>query len=268
MTLEGVWWLASYPKSGNTWLRMLFTAYWTGGVDINANTGLTVSDSDMYTYGAVSPLALEKLEHKHFLFFRNAVLMHLIAARRKSPLLMKTHNSNISVDDFRLIPPELTLGAVYLVRDPRDVVCSFARHLNQTINQTIALLEEDQAILATESRPVPSWLTSWSRHVDSWDRPQALRVRYEDLKEDTEGWFTKILEHIGETVDAERVRAAVKMCALTRLREQEDKYGFIERGKQERFFGGGKGWQNELTTKQANRIEEDHGEMMSHMGYL
>lgn len=242
-------------------------AYRSGGVDINSNLGATLYDGDIYTHRIVSPLSIEGASSEIALYLRPTVLLHLILSRKSNPAIIKTHSANIAVGGFELFPDGMTEGAIHLVRDPRDVCVSFAKHLKQNMDMTVAMMGSKEALLKLPTDCITAWLGSWSSSVKSWEGELSLRVRYEDLQEDAIGWFRKVVQHVGWELDEERLKLAVELCKLDKLKEQENKNGFIENGKHEKFFGQGKGWKNELTDKQARRIEEDHGEVMEELGY-
>src|SRR5210317_304634 len=90
-------WLTSYPKSGNTWVRFLLTAYKFEHLNINDNLAYVVADTSAYFYNSLSPIPLERLPEEGFLFLRYTVLMHMIASRRYDPMFLKSHciRSNI-----------------------------------------------------------------------------------------------------------------------------------------------------------------------------
>lgn len=257
-------WIASYPKSGNTFVRMLTSAYVTGHLDINSQL-ITEYDSPKYLYKALAP---SDLDHDENIFLRPAVLLHMLASRKYSPPIVKTHWANIVVHGITAIPRKLTGSAVYLVRDPRDVCVSFARHIGKTVDQTIYEMSNHNNVMYDDESKVATYLTTWSEHVESWERDFVTVVRYEDLKADPEGEFARILKAFGIKVNLQRLRKAIRLTDIERLKIQERKRGFVEIGKQDKFFGQGKGWCNELTDKQSRRIEEDHGEVMQKYGYL
>jgi len=172
----------------------------------------------------------------------------------------------VVIGGITAIPRPLTRKAVYLVRDPRDICVSFSRHLGQSIDETIRGMADMNNVLASHS--MGSWLTSWSNHVETWDRDFVTIIRYEDLKSNPEESFTKILETFGITVDQDKVRKAIELCDISRLRKQESEEDFIEIGNQDKFFGQGKGWKTELTSEQAKRVESDHKVMMEQYGYI
>ena len=260
------YWLSSYPKSGNTWVRMLLAAYAKGSVDINKDTAFTAYDADDYTWNALAPHPITDMRPETAVYLRHAVLLHLMTKSAWAPTIIKTHAVNGEYGDVRLIPRPLTKHAVYLVRDPRDVVVSFARHSNTTIDE-MTLIMNDERRLLTSANNISVCISTWSNHVKSWEQDWVTRIRYEDLKEDTEGQLAKILEAFDLKVKLSKLRKAIKLCEIERLKSQEARHGFIEKGRHDRFFGQGEGWEKVLTDKQARRICEDHGGIMETLGY-
>lgn len=125
---HGIVWLASYPKSGNTWVRLFLANYRAHGLKINPNslpTEFTISDTRDRDYHAVSPYPVEKMSHLEILMLRGAALLHAMASVHERPMFCKTHAANAVLNGYRLFPPPVTAASVYIVRDPRDVAVSF-----------------------------------------------------------------------------------------------------------------------------------------------
>ena len=266
MKPEAINWIASYPKSGNTWVRLFLNAYTLGELDINCNSGVTLFDTQPYLVNVVSPH--HQLDYETSYYLRPAILLHLMVSRRYTPTMVKTHWANVTIGGVTAIPRPLTQSAVYLVRDPRDVCVSFSRHLGKSIDNTIVELSNKENVLVDPEIRMGTWLTSWSNHVETWDRDFVTTIRYEDLKRDPEQGFAEILKTFKIKRNVQKIRKAIRLTNIERLKSQEKKSGFIEIGKQEKFFGQGSGWKDELTDKQANRIVEDHKDMMKKYGYL
>lgn len=265
--LRTINWLASFPKSGSTWVRMLYQAHFVGTLDINANLRITYTDALPHNYQAVCSLPLEGLCKEYFVLIRGAALINLMTEASQRPIIVKTHNAAININYTPVIPKEFTKTSVLLVRDPRDVALSYARYINTSVDEAISMMECDTHTLGSHG-VVPQYVTSWSLHCMSWkERHNPLVVRYEDMMEDTGHWSKKILEHWG--VDSDGHEKAVDMCRLKNLQKQERDKGFVENLGTSKFFGeGGSKWKKNLSAKQVERIEQKHNEMMQEFGYL
>lgn len=270
-------WLASYPKSGNTWVRMLLHAYYQNGyVDIN-NSPYTFGDQGEYWLRAVSPLPIEDLGDSMKLLLRPACLLNQLASMFDDPRIVKTHFANVRVNNLpHFIPHQLTERAVYVVRDPRDVVTSLADYIQIPVEEAVGNMNNDGYALQNDSGTT-HYLASWSTHVKSWleeERYPVAILKYEDLLEDPLKELLQLLEFLNLDVDKKRAERAVKACEISKLQRQEAKKGFREDLRQEkkpkaRFFRkGGSRWLDELDPKFARQIEEDHKGMMEVLGYL
>jgi len=264
-------WLASYPKSGNTWVRFLLAAYFEDG-HLNINSvPWGAGDNRKYVYQTVSPLALDKLTNDDIINLRPAALMHLIASVAQKPLLIKTHHFYGQINDIHLFPHVLNKRAFYIVRDPRDVACSFANHMGFSIDKTIEKMNDETFIIMEEDNLFHA-LSTWSLHVEGWlnDKPFPVHlVRYEKLVTSTHDVLMTILDKIGfENIDPDQVDRAVKATQFDKLAEQEQKVGFEESPDGVTFFRKDrKKWEDILTEAQINQIEKDHGRMMKRLGY-
>lgn len=273
---NGIVWLASYPKSGNTWLRSFIDAYHHDREpDINSMFG-TVTDQAVRWYQACSPDNVQAMEPRIQALLRPAAMLNLSNSLTWDPKLVKTHNANIGMSGCRLIPAEVTRRVVYLVRDPRDVALSYAKHFGMELGVAVERMVDDRLMIhckeETDER-VPHWTTSWARHVQSYAEAHDLDVtvvRYEDLKADPVRYFSWILKWIEVDADEERVARAVEACRLERLRAQEDERGFREAStKADRFFGSGAtgGWREVLSDDQVEMLEAHAGDVMRAFGY-
>lgn len=272
-------WLTSYPKSGNTWVRLFLTAYHhpeRDDVDINdVDVSLHAGNRDLFD--RVIGLEASDLTPAEIDRFRPDVYRQL-AAEAEEPLFLKVHDRwRRTLTGDPLFPPEITAATIYIVRDPRSVAPSFANHYNSTIDAAIdSMAKPDHGITARSDRlanQLPQPMGSWSRHVTGWldqtDLPIHL-VRYEDLHADPAGQFTEILRVSGLPVDETRLSRALAQTRFERLQEQEAVVGFKERlSASPRFFRRGQAdsWRDELTPAQIARIEADHGPVMARMGY-
>lgn len=269
---HGAIWFASYPKSGNTWLRFLLGAYRRGGkLDINDVRGFS-SDGNATTIRAVSPIPLRDLGVNGQLLLRPAAVLNLLA-HMTGHKWVKTHFVNVQPPGMpSCIPKEFTKKAVYVVRDPRSVVLSMAKYFGYPIDKAVEAMNNKDFRLGNDDLFACQLVSSWSNHVASWVSEKNFDVhivRYEDMLEDAGKELTEVLEFLDEDVDPAIVELAVEATELSRLQKKEQEHGYLENSGPSNFFNeGGIRWQNELGPRWIKQIEEDHGEIMRHMGYL
>lgn len=267
-------WLASFPKSGNTWVRCLLQAYRNNGqLDINdLYTG--TGDSSACYYRSVSPVPLEELGDRGLWLIRPAALLHACLAMRP-PLLFKTHYANLTLPGLpSFIPREFTERGLYIVRDPRSVVLSLSNFLDFSTKKTVEHMNNKEFTIGTDTRQVTNVVSSWTNNVRSWCSEQRFPVhvvRYEDLLENPLQEFKEILEFLNVEFDEEKAKRAIKATELSKLRKTEKDFGFNEyHGSkfQGQFFNkGGTRWKDELGSKWIKQIEDDHGKLMEELGY-
>ena len=266
-----IWWLASYPKSGNTWLRMFLTAYSTHGrCDINS-PGIVTSDQTPQFYQMTTSKPFSALNQCELHHLRPAMLQNLVALYPRRPIYIKTHNCCSTVDDIPLIPPALSMGATYIIRDPRDVCVSYANHMGTDIDHSIDMMTDSGH--RNGDAPILYVVSRWDAHVETWatSKIKVGIVRYEDLLENPQDKFSSILRHMGIPVVDSYVYYAVGASSFESLKSQEEESGFREKTKhQDRFFRLGRSgaWLHILSKKQRDRIEKEFGPTMEKFGYV
>jgi hypothetical protein len=262
-------WLASYPKSGNTWVRAFLHNYILqpeSPHNINKLVEFSVAECAAAFFHAPG----ESLTTAQVQALRPSV--HEKLTRLHNDLVfVKTHNANLAVEHVPLCTPEHTAGAVYIVRDPRDVALSYAAYTGRGVDETIELMANPRAANASDGAQVFELLSSWSQHAVSWvAAPKRLLVRYEDLVAEPERHFSRVIRFLGTgEVDAARLSRAMEFSSFSTLAAQEAESGYNAGGKNETFFRAGKAgqWRERLTSAQAKRIEAAHGEVMRKFGY-
>lgn len=258
-------WLASYPKSGNTWVRLLLTAYaYNGYLDINdmRSTG----DTHVIHYQAACVKPFNEMTKGEKAFIRNAALLNMVNSTKAKPLIVKTHSSNSEVFGTHMIPAQITTSAVYIVRDPRKVAPSFAKHTGKTYDEAIESMGDEFFVLGGDHE-VQIFMSSWSNHVRSWraQNLEAVFIKYEDIVEDTHKALELVLNTYKIDVNKKRIDKAVKACELHKLQKQEQKNGFREASHKTSCFFGQE--HEKLTSEQILKIENDHAEVMEQLGY-
>ncbi len=274
--MSSIVWLASYPKSGNTWLRALLANYLTNApapVAINDLPRFSLSDNHVRPYVELSGKSEQALAAAEIHRLRPAVHRRL-AESAEGRVFVKTHNAIAALDGVPLITPEVSACALYVVRNPLDVLPSFADHYGLTIERAIAALNNPRNVTLPQPGVTFQLLSSWSIHVTSWldSAPFPIHaLRYEDLAEAPEATFSGALGFLGLEPEPERVGRAIAHSRFSELARQEDERGFIERAKgARRFFRQGKagGWRAALAAAQVKAVVAAHGEIMRRFGYL
>ncbi|MDR3504842.1 MAG: sulfotransferase domain-containing protein [Acidocella sp.] len=263
-------WLASYPKSGNTWVRAFLHNYITRpetAHSINQLTDFSVAEcAAPFFRQPGETLTTEQVQAKRPSVHEELTRLH------PDLVFVKTHNANLAMHGIPLCTPEHTAGAVYIVRDPRDVALSFAAFAQKGVDEIIELMASPGAANASDELQVFELLSSWSEHVRSWvGAPRRLLTRYEDLVAEPERYFARIIRFIGTgEVDQQRLARAIEFSSFKSLSAQETAEGYKAGGTSGKFFRQGKAgqWRERLTPAQAERITAAHGEVMQKLGYL
>ena len=264
-------WLASYPKSGNTWLRVFlhnFLLQPEAPHNINALTEVSAVECAAAFFGR-QDTAFTQIDAQKS---RPAVHQRLTELH-PGPVFVKTHNANLAFHDVPLCTPEVTAGAIYVVRDPRDVAVSYSAYLGMGLDEIITFMADPRAAIRGTELQVFEFLSSWSAHALSWvGAKNRLLVRYEDLLANPEAAFGRVARYLSTTVDAERLRRAIAFSDFSILAAQEQKQGYRAHGvaAQAPFFRAGRSgqWRDVLTSTQAQKITAAHGEVMRNFGYL
>ncbi len=266
-------WLASYPKSGNTWLRSLLSSYYfsTNGefnfellkkIDQFPSVNYFKDDKDLY-------LKPEDTAEK---WLDKQVEIN----KEKKLLLFKTHNAMCKINGNRFTDPKNTLGGIYIVRDPRNVVTSLANHYEITIDEAYEFMKDrKRAIIEKKGNRYLGFtaLFSWDFHIDSWLNYRnfpILVIRYEDLQSETFQTLKKVISFIKDiskskkNFDRFKAKETIKSCEFEKLKKMEEKKGFDEaafkKDKSERikFFNLGleNNYKNLLNTNLISQMNE------------
>jgi hypothetical protein len=274
--MGAILWLASYPKSGNTWLRAFLHNFMRDPslpYDINKLTDLTAGESQTVHYKRIDPRPWTDYSFEDVARMRPQVHRDLTQAHPDT-VFAKTHNALVEDHGFPLVNLEVTAGAIYVVRNPLDVAISFAHHLGQSIDETIELMATPGARTKPSEKQVSEVIGSWSLHVESWTRQSNRRLhilRYEDLLRSPTKSFGDVARFLGIAPQRTRLEKAIKQSSFKVLKGQEKAKGFIERPeKAEAFFRKGESgqWRHDLTPDQIRRIVETHRTQMSRFDYV
>jgi hypothetical protein len=278
---SGIVWIASYPKSGNTWAR----AFLHNLVKVRSGES---DEQDINQMARFSTWELDKKRYAHHLGFEpdNSSHRSEIAATRHAVhreiadavpglVFIKTHNSLVMDRGHSTINFAATAGAIYVVRNPLDVAISYAHHSGGSVDDAVTRMAMTDAETNGNDRAVYEVHGSWSQHVWSWTRNphRALHVmRYEDMLADPNKAFGALARHLLLNATPRQLKKAVERSSFARLQAQEREKGFRERPPtaDQNFFREGRAgqWKEVLTPAQIDRIVRDHGEEMQRFGYL
>ncbi len=274
--MGGLVWLASYPRSGNTWTRAFLHNLLEegGGADINRMSRFTSTDNAPRWYLALSGKA-SLLEHSDQEIAALRPRVHRAMSEAAEGLVfVKTHDALASYLGTPLITREFTAGAIYILRNPLDVAVSYSHFLGIGLDETIARMNLAGHRTPTHERGVYQFLGSWSENVLSWTRranPSLHVMRYEDMLERPEETFAALVRFLRLEVGRDRLHDAIERSAFARLRQQEEAGGFREKPESAgRFFREGRAgqWPDALSDGQIRAIVAAHREQMQRFGYV
>ena len=273
-------WLASYPKSGNTWFRVFLSNLLypdEGPVHINKLKESNMAASrEMFEY--YSGLPSEDLTHDEIDAFRPDVYRAM--ARESDDLFfLKVHDAYTCLSDEKLLfPADVSHGVIYFVRNPLDIAVSFAHHSANKPEEMIEILNSREASFCGKIHLLYNQLRqklgSWSQHVKSWTAQNNIPVhvmRYEDMKADTYQSFSEAVYFLGIDAGVSEIQKAIEYSQFELLEQQEKEEGFHERMiKASSFFRKGSiGEGSQFFSEDIiNEIVENHKEVLQRFGYL
>jgi hypothetical protein len=277
-------WLASYPKSGNTLLRSLLSSYFfSNDGDFKFNHLYKISQFPAVHHFTSLGINVSD-ENEVFKNFINA--QNLINKQNKSLKFFKTHSALCKMNDCNFTDLKNTLGVIYIVRDPRNVVTSYAHHYNLNISEaTDALLDKSSFLVKTEKN-CKAFMGSWDFNYNSWKKfelkKKYLLIKYEDLVNKKKNTLLKIfrfLESLGASkfkIDMVKLNKAIKSTEFDKMKDLEKKEVFyegvldIKTGKRKVFFNLGpkNDWRRILDQKNKDKIEKFFKNEMTELGYL
>lgn len=279
---DGPVWIASYMKSGNTWMRLMLMHLlqprgeddaWRPDQAISVGTGpLPRANIER---ASLLDTALLTAEEQDLLRPR---LCDAEARAKSERCFFKSHDAyRFNRDDLPIHGEIAGQAALYLVRDPRDVALSLAPFWGWSLDRTVAFLNDPdadlQGIPKRFSQQIFQKCLDWSSHVSSWldqERVPILVIRYEDLKVSPAAWLAKAAEFLELRISDADIERAVALTDFDRLKREEETYGFSERFRPDTSFfrraepGEGR---TLLDRDLRTAIERAHGTVMARLGY-
>ena len=276
-------WLASYPKSGNTLLRSILSTYFYSQDGVLQFENLNKISQFPQTHHFL-PLGIDIENDKEvFKNFINA--QNLINDEKGKLKFFKTHSSLCKIHDCNFTDLKNTLGAIYIVRDPRNVVTSFANHYSLNIDEATETILDESRFMEKTFKNCKVFLGSWSSNYNSWKNLQKskkyLLIKYEDLISKKKSVILKIFkffETLGfkSEIDMIKLNKAIKTTDFDNMKTKEEKETFQEAliddktGKRKIFFNLGpkNDWRIYLDEKNKEKIETNFYNEMKELEYL
>ena len=279
-------WIASYPKSGNTWLRSLISSYFFSQDGVFDQNKLKFIDQ----FPIQKYLNLFSYEKK----IPGETAKYWIEAQRKinsekKIKFFKTHNFLGSFDNYEFTNKENTLGAIYIVRDPRNVITSLKNHYDINYDDALDFIKSERKFIYDFNKENDysdfQIISSWENNYQSWKNNKVFPIkfiRYEDLEKETFKVFKNIIEFIGSiTGDKkpfERKKAinAINSTSFETLKSLEKNKGFVEQvlsindKKKIPFFylGPKNNWKKILKKDIQQNIEKNFNQSLKDLNYI
>jgi hypothetical protein len=276
----GIVWLASYPRSGNTWTRNFLHNLFRVldgkdlvAQDINALGEYTLWDVAGRRFEQLLGKPLDAASRSEIAATRVKVQQQ-IADEAAAAVFVKTHNALVLDRGHPTINMSATSGAIYIVRNPLDVVISFAHHFGVDLDTAIDKMGRRGLETDITEHAAYEVYGSWSENVMSWTRKphRAIYVmRYEDMLQRPLETFRRLCRHLLLDPSDIQLTCAIELSSFDRAKMQEAQKGYRERpNKSKAFFRAGHAgqWRQELSQQQIYRIIADNRQQMARFGYV
>ena len=277
-------WLASYPKSGNTWIRSFLSSYYytkDGSFNfdllknINQYPNKEFFDQRITFPGEIS---------KYWKISQEKII------RNKKNIFLKTHNSLLSLNNFNFTSSKYTKGAIYILRDPRNVLTSLKNHYSLTYNEALRFMTSDKKYIYDNRDNNKNdystfhFLSSWSNHYKSWTKTDLfpkLIIKYEDLIEEPNKTFKELIEFVNEISQLEKnydelkFKNALLNTNFEKLQHLEENNKFTENvyskeNSKIKFFdlGPNNNWKNQLNDEIKNKANQLFFDDIKNLNYI
>ena len=276
-------WIASYPKCGNTWVRSLLSAYYFSN-DGEFNFDL-LKNIRQFPSPYFFPNKVSNIEEAS----ANWIPVQKKIKETKKVFFLKTHNVYGAYKGNNFTSPDYTLGAINIVRDPRNVITSLMNHFSINEEDALKMMSNVNRNLRDrndkDNYATYSFISSWDKNYRSWKLTKNINkilIKYEDLENDIENTFLKIIKFTNkimrknDEIDFEKLKKSIKTTEFDLLKKKEQKEGFEEaiyssdNVKKRAFFNLGRNndYKKLLNNKTIKSIEELFGEEMKELRYL
>jgi len=283
-----IFWIASYPKSGNTWLRTLISSYY-------------YSKDGIYSDNIIKRIG-QFPEKRHFMEFeydKNIITdtsrLWIKAQQKinqdKQLRFFKTHNAFGALNNQKFTDRENSIGCIYIVRDPRNIITSLKNHYEMNDEQALKwMANEKQFIYDVQNLEKDGYsdfqfISSWETNYKSWTVQKQIPikfVKYENLLNETYMVFKDIVEFINnltginKKIDRERLKNSVQSTSFNKLKNNEKKHGFSEAILSKKtnkkipffFLGPENDWRKVLSDDLKTKLNETYKKNLKELSYI
>ena len=274
-------WIASYPKSGNTWVRSIISSYFftdTGDFDFNLLKNISLYPGPKYFKNKINKPGEVSL-------FWESSQKNIVSKEKQT--FLKTHNALIALNNRLFTSEKTSLGAIYIVRDPRNILSSLKNHYDfKDYNEAFEFMRNKKKyiwdIRKNNDYSGFQFLGSWQEHYKSWIKNQkfkTLLVKYEDLERDCYSTSLKLIQYIlllkgkESKVDEKKLFRSVESTKFDVLKKKENDFGFDESikvndiNKSFFFLGPENKWQKKLPNDILIKVENEFQEDLKYFNY-
>ncbi len=274
-------WIASYPKSGNTYVRSFLSSYYYSKkgkfdfellLNIKQFPAVRYSSKKAYTF---LDAAKNWISNQKTFFEKDKIYF------------LKTHNSLEEYFGNKFTTSSETLGAIYIVRDPRNIISSMCNHYSLNLEEAYAKMIDINSSLSFKTIDGDysnfTFLGRWSNHFHSWKNNinfKTLIIRYEDLRDNASDQFKKIIDFVEDLkgtkskIDEEKMINSINSTSFSNLKNKEKLYGFGESaiskdGEKKYFFNLGfkNRWEKLLPKEMSDKIKIEFNSELKELNY-
>ena len=281
-------WLASYPKSGNTWLRAFITSLLYQSTKSNP-----LEDIDNIRAYPLTENFYNLLDNFNDFkqIAKNWELSQDVLNLDKKIRILKTHHSLCKINNYSFTNYKNSLGVIYIVRDPRNVITSLMHHYSlKNYSNTLKFILDKNRFSGRlgkkegfeRSTEFPTYISDWKNHYNSWKsfKKKNLLIKYEDLINNPKKTFKEVANFLSELVNVKlsnkKIEEAILKSSFNNLQKSEKKFGFREAppdentNKKKKFFNLGpqNKWEEFLPEEIRKKIEKEFYREMVELGYL
>ena len=276
-------WLASYPKSGNTLIRSLLSAYFFSK-NGNFNFELLKNIKQFPIKELFLKYGVDIKNEKEVI--RNYIPIQKFINIKNSIQFLKTHSYLFNIENNPFTKLEYMLGVIYIVRDPRNIVLSFSNHSSQSHEKSAEDLIKGRELRDKDKEDITVYPGTWAGNFNSWKSFKTVNkymlIKYEDLIREKDKIFYEILRFIHNlknvefVLDKKKFNNVLENTNFDQMQKLESENGFVESmndkktGNKVKFFNLGEktSWKNSLKTSIKNQIENEFKKEMKELGYL